>query len=172
MKKIYITGISGTGKTTISKELEKRGIYSISIDEIDNLCVWSNKKTGEKIYREVELNKDFIDTHDWICDVDMLKDLINKGKDKVVVLGVASNQKHFLDMFDKILLLQCKPETFISRILQRTDNDFGKDESAQESILGWYKKFEEEMINTGAVPVDVEKPLEEVVEKVIKEMNK
>jgi len=167
--KIYVTGISGTGKTTMAKELEKRGFYAISIDEVPNLCFWINKKTKKKIEGEVELNKKFIDTHDWFCDTEYLKKLINKGSDLVFVFGIASNQNDFLDLFDKTLLLQCKPETFISRIENRTDNDFGKDKTAQEKILGFYQNFENELLEKGAISITSEGSVEEVVENIIKQ---
>ncbi len=169
MKKIYITGISGTGKTVISKELEKRGFYTISIDEVANLCVWIHKETKEKVNYEAELNKEFIDTHDWVCDIEYLNELIEKGTNPVFVLGLASNQNDFIHTFDKTLLLQCKPETFISRIENRTDNDFGKDKTAQEVILGWYQKFENNMLEKGAVSISVEQPLDKVVDVIIKQ---
>ena len=169
MKKIYITGISGTGKTAISKELEKRGFYTISIDEVPNLCIWVNKETKEKVTYEVELNKEFIDTHDWVCDVEYLHKLIEQGSGSIFVLGLASNQNDFMDIFDKTLLLQCKPETFISRIENRTDNDFGKDKTAQEVILDWYQKFENNMLKKGATSISVEQPLDKVVDEIIKQ---
>lgn len=171
MKKIYITGISGTGKTTVAEELNKKNIYSISIDETPDLCFWVNKKTGDKVGYEEILNKEFIDSHSWVCDVEYLKKLMDKEGKLVVVLGIASNQKNYLNLFDKVLLLQCNPKTFIKRIEERSNNDFGKDKTAQESILAWYKNFEDEMIEKGAISIDTEKPIEEVVEHVIKEIN-
>jgi broad-specificity NMP kinase len=169
--KIYITGISGTGKTAIAKELEKKGFYVISIDEVPNLCVWIHKKTKEKVNYETELNKEFIDTHDWVCDVEYLNELIKKGTSPIFVLGLSSNQNDFMHLFDKVLLLQCKPETFISRIESRTDNDFGKDKTAQDVILSWYKNFENNMLEKGAVSIDVENSLYEVVENIIEQTN-
>lgn len=169
MKTIYITGISGTGKTAISKELEKRGFYTISIDEVPNLCIWRHKETKEKVTSEVELNKEFIDTHDWVCDVEYLQRLIGQGTGPVFILGLASNQKDFIHIFNKVLLLQCTPETFISRIENRTDNDFGKDKTAQEVILSWYKNFENNILEKGAVSINVEKPLNEVVDEIIRQ---
>lgn len=171
MNKIYITGISGTGKTTIAKELEQRGFYTISIDEVPNLCVWIHKETKEKVNYEAELNKEFIDAHDWVCDVEYLNELIKKGTSPIFVLGLASNQKDFIHIFDKTLLLQCSPETFISRIENRTDNDFGKDKTAQEVILSWYQNFENTMLEKGAISIDVEKPLNEVIENIIKQIS-
>jgi broad-specificity NMP kinase len=169
MKKIYITGVSGTGKTTIAKELEKKGFYVISIDEVPNLCIWINKETKEKVIKEVELNKDFINTHDWVCDVEYLQKLIDTGISPIFVLGLPSNQNELINLFDKVLLLQCKPETFISRIENRTDNDFGKDKSAQEVILSWYKNFEQETLKKGAISISVEESLDEVVDNILKQ---
>lgn len=171
MKKIYITGISGTGKTTIANVLIDRGFHTISIDETDNLCHWVNKENGKVVTDEVGLNKQFIDTHDWICDIDYLKELMKKGDNTVIVLGSASNQNDFLDLFDKVLLLQCKPETFIERIEKRKDNVFGKDKTAQESILGWHKYFEDELLRKGAISIDAEKSIEDVVKQVVSEID-
>ncbi len=42
MKKIYITGISGTGKSTIIEKLIKKGINAIDLDS--NFCCWKDKK--------------------------------------------------------------------------------------------------------------------------------
>lgn len=171
MKKIYVTGVSGIGKTTIAKELENRGVHSISIDEAPGLCSWVNKKSGDKVKYRAKLNKKFIGTHDWICDTQNLEKLMNEGDSLVVVLGSASNQKDYLYLFDKILLLQCKPDTFIKRIENRTDHDFGKDKTAQDSILGWYEHFESEMLEKGAISIDAEKPIEEVVKQIIEQTN-
>lgn len=169
--KIYITGISGTGKTAIAKELKKKGFYVISIDEVPDLCIWVNKLTKEKVTYEAELSKDFIDTHDWVCDIEYLNKLIEKGTNPIFVLGIASNQNDFIHIFDKTFLLQCSPETFISRIENRADNDFGKDKTAQEFILGWYKDFEYKILKKGAISINVEKSLNEVVKNIIEQVN-
>jgi hypothetical protein len=41
---------------------------------------------------EAVLDKTFIDTHDWVCDIEMLKKLMHEDDRDVVVLGAASNQ--------------------------------------------------------------------------------
>ena len=168
MRKIYITGVSGTGKTTISRELEKRGFYAISIDEVDDLCSWVDQETGEKDGgKDTELNLDFVNKHDWICDTEYLNKLLNKDVDVAFVLGMTTNQDGFSHIFDKILLLQCSPEIFCKRIEGRTDNDFGKDKKIQQQILDRYEAYAESMLAKGAIPINTEKPIDEVVDEVI-----
>lgn len=171
MNKIYITGISGTGKSTVAKELHKKGYSVISIDETPDLCFWINKETKERVFGDHKLDKNFIDSHNWICNIEHLKKLILNNTKPLFATGVVSNQADFIDLFDKTILLQCKPETFISRIENRKDNDFGKDKTAQEVILGWYKKFENELLEKGAISISTEDSLEEVVNNIIKESN-
>jgi len=168
MKNIFITGISGTGKTVIAEILKEKGFNAFDMD-MYNLCCWINKLDGKKVDYEVKLNKAFIDSHIWVCDIEKLKNMLNT-EGKVIMLGHPENIDEILPLFDKFILLQCKPETFLKRILERKDNDFGKDETAQQHLLDTYEKFEKEMLNNGAISVNVDIPLEEVVNNIVSEI--
>ena len=167
MKKFYITGVSGTGKTTIAKALNDGGVYSFDIDAIPDLCHWKNKETGEKADWFPKIGTDWIKAHNWICDAVMLKKLLDEQKENIVVVGIASNQDEYLDLFDKVFLLQSSEETFTKRILEREDNDFGKDPSEQKIILGYYKDFEKSILDKGAISINTENSLDATVEKII-----
>lgn len=167
MNKIFITGISGTGKTTIAEELKKRGYYVISIDETAGLCSWRNRDTNERVTRHVELNREFTDLHKWICDIDLLKEHMRTDSEIVFVLGMPSNREEIEGLFDRVLLLQCKPETFLLRLNTRTNNSFGRDESIQNNILERYESFENKMLKNGAISVNTDRSIDEVVDDVI-----
>jgi broad-specificity NMP kinase len=168
--KIFITGISGTGKTTLGRNLKEKGFSVIDIDE-DRLCHWYNKETGNVVDYKAELNKDFISKHSWMCDIKKLKDLIDISSNPVFIIGMPENIDEIISISDKIIILKCSPETFISRILEREDNDFGKDESAQKEILQMYTLFETKMDTLGAIPVDTEDSIDNVVKKVLDIVN-
>ena len=168
MKRFYITGVSGTGKSSVAEKLKEKGIPSIDIDEIKGLCCWVNKNTQEISHWHSGIGGEFFESYEYICDKKKLTDLMNNNKDIVVIVGLADNQSDFLDLFDKIFLFHCDKKIFLKRIKDRTNHDFGKHKSEQKMILSWYKDFEKEMLERGAIPINTKKPLNVVVNKVIK----
>lgn len=169
MKKYYITGISGNGKSTIAQKLKENGISAIDIDE-DKLCRWINKSSKEISHWHPGLNKEFFKNHDYVCDQEKLFSIMEGMKDPVVVVGLADNQKDFINRFDKVFLFQSNPKILFERIKDRIDNDFGKHEEEQKMILGWYKSFEKETLEQGAIAIDTSKPIDEVYNNLLKKI--
>ncbi len=167
MPTIFITGISGTGKTTIAAELRKLGYATISLDEEPGLCHWYNKKIGAVVDYQATLNADFINAHEWRCDISKLEELLKSGNQTMFVLGMTENQEAFLDFFDTVLLLQCPVETCFKRIMGRKDNDFGKDPSAQQYIQETYEAFEKNMLSRGALSINAEADLSDVIQSIL-----
>lgn len=161
MEKYYITGMSGNGKTTLARILAQNNISSIDIDNHD-LCRWVNKETGETVHRQPGVDKEFFKNNTSVCDVEKLFKMIEEKESPVFVFGLVDNQKDFFDKFDKVFLLRCDPKILLERINSRTDNDFGKDEEAQNMIIRGYEKFENKMFDLGAIPIDTSMPIDEV----------
>lgn len=164
-KIIYITGISGTGKTTLSKEFAKRGYVAVDIDEYSH---WEHKESGEMNSWEPGKSREFLDTHHWICNIDGLKRKFNEHADKdIFVFGIVGGLKENLDLFDKVILLTCSTETAFKRIDERVDNEFGKGDTEREWIESWKSDFEKDWIERGAVPVSSEDSIEVVMENIL-----
>lgn len=169
--KIFITGVSGTGKSTTVEKLREKGIHAIDIDEVEGLCRWIHTTTKEVGYRHPDLGSEFFENHEYICDREKLIELMGEGSGPVVVAGVSDRQaENLFDLFDKILLFHCDEKVFLQRIQDRTNHDFGKNETERNMILGWYKEFEQEMLDTGAISIDTNQPIEAIVERVLHEL--
>ena|SRR3989338_7820004 len=170
MKRFYITGVSGVGKSSMAEQLKEKGISTIDIDGVEGLCRWVHKKTKEISHWHPGTGGEFFESHQYICDKEKLAALMNEHKDIVVVVGLADNQSEFLGLFDKVFLFHCDEEVFLERIKNRINNDFGKHDSEKEMILSWYKDYQKEMLGRGAVPINTTEPLDMVVEKVLKQI--
>jgi dephospho-CoA kinase len=167
MKRFFITGVSGVGKSTISRMLNEKGIPSIDLDQIEGLCHRRNKVTGEKAEWKPGTENDWYQEHGWVCETERLIQLMNEHKDMVVVVGYTSNQNEFIHLFDKVFILYCKPETFIDRLNTRESSIFGKHEAEQKRLLDWYKTYEEMLLSQGAIPINTEDEVDVIVNKII-----
>lgn len=167
MKVFYITGVPGTGKSTVVEKLAERGVFSIDADSIRGLTHWIDNDTGEVSEWHQGMSNDWYKKHKYICDKEKLINLIkNSPKDVVAVAGLFNNRSELRDLFDKVFLLQCKEEIFMKRIIERESHDFGKHPLDQENILSWYKDFEREVLKEGAIPINTDRPLADVVNEI------
>jgi len=164
----YITGVCGTGKSTIAEELNKRGILAIDQDSKEyGFCNWKHNQTKEKVEFEYGIGKEFLEAHDWYCDIEKLKETLNSIEGIVFVCGVTANQDQYLDLFDKVFLLQCPVEVFTKRIDTRDTNHFGKHISEKEHILDWYQELEERLINKGAIVINSDAPVNAIADVIL-----
>ena len=167
--KILITGIAGTGKSTIIKALKERGVASMDLHDVPGLFFWQNKKTKAKIKYTPVHSRDWFDTVDRLCDIKKLKKILDQYND-IIMAGTTSggNQKEFLSLFDKIILLQCNSETLIHRMKTRANKSgYGKTKEEQEDNIEWQKEFDPLLVSLGAISVSTEGSLDRVVDGII-----
>lgn len=169
--KILITGVAGTGKSTISKELKKRGINAIDFSDIPDLCSWRDKTTKKEVkYLPPIEDRKWFDSNERICDLNKLKNILDKYKD-IIIAGIASgNQTEYLKFFDKVLLLQCNPETFINRMNNRVPI-FGKTDAERNFVVDWQKELDPILLSYGAIPINTEGTIDPVMEKIMTEIS-
>lgn len=171
MALIYVTGISGAGKSTIAEELKKRGYEAYDADS-EGFNAFYDRETGEKIEtskndnpHSPEWGKKYI----WKTSRKKVEELVAKAKKETIFLcGSSSNEKEIWDLLTKVICLVLDEKTLRHRIATRTSNDFGKADHELVDILEWNKASEENYRKVGASIVDTTQPLNVIVDEILK----
>jgi shikimate kinase len=154
MVKILVTGMSGTGKSTVLEELYRRGHETVDTD-----CdTWS----------EFVASDDHGRSSDWVWREDRIGRLLDSHLAGVLyVAGCKSNQGRFYDRFDAVVLLSAPPETMMERIRTRDTNPYGKSARERRQILDDLETVEPLLRTTSTVELDTCRPLSEVADDLV-----
>lgn len=164
-----ITGVSGSGKTTIAGELVKRGYDGRNMDAIEGLCSWVNLANGKSEPDNRENNPDWLETHDWFWDKDKLTELLGETDD-AFYCGSSGNQDQFYSLFGKVILLEMNAELIKERLLNNNrDHSYGQMPGEMDTILDYFESFQDDARTAGAIVIDASKPLDEIVSLVLVE---
>jgi dephospho-CoA kinase len=149
LKRVFLTGMSGTGKSTVIQTLASRGYKAVDLDD----PVWSEyDANGEWVWRE-----------------DRVRDLLSvEDADILFVSGCAENQVSFHLRFDHIILLSAPAGVIIERLISRTNNPYGKDPSERAEVLRYLETVEPLLRRAAEHEIDTSAPLEEVVSAVLR----
>lgn len=151
------------------KALNDRGITSVDLHEIvPDIFFWQDKNTKKKVVYTPVQSRDWFNTVERICDMDRLKKMLAQQPNIVMAGTVSSDQSEFVALFDKVILLQCDPETIIHRMKTRTNKSgYGKTPAEQEDNIEWQKEFDQTNLSLGAVSVNTSGDLNKTVDKII-----
>jgi hypothetical protein len=171
MPLIYVTGISGSGKSAVLKELRSRGYEAYGTDE-DGIAAFYDNHTGEKLANPpgtaAGRTPEWRSRYTYKMGRDEVGRLATHATDGPVFLcGVAANENEVWDLFSKVLALVIDDDTLELRIATRTNNNFGQVPHELESILKWQAGAEKTYRRHGVTMIDATRPIAEVVDDVV-----
>jgi shikimate kinase len=152
VKRILVTGMSGTGKSTVLAGLARRGhrVVDTDYDGWSENVPLPDGSGREQLWRE-----------------DLMSALLAQDSDgPLFVSGCASNQSTFYDRFDAVVLLTAPTDVLLERLATRTTNPFGKDPAERDRILKDVATVEPWLRRTATVELSTERPVQDVVEAV------
>ncbi len=165
VKRILVTGLSGTGKSTVIGELAARGYKAVDVDT-DEFSEWV-EVTGDSSGYGPPVDAD--GTRDWVWREDRIQQLLSTADaDMLFVAGCAENMGTFLPQFDLVVLLSAPAEVIVQRLSLRTNNPYGKHPDEAARVLGLMETVEPLLRRAAGHEIDTSAPLEDVVETVLR----
>jgi shikimate kinase len=164
VKRVLLTGMSGTGKSTVISELAARGYKAVDVDA-DEWSEWVVVEfTGDPTSPESPVQPG----RDWVWREDRIQDLLSTEDAAVLFIsGCAENMVKFYAQFDHIVLLTAPAAVIVERLATRTTNAYGKHPEELARVLGLLQTIEPRLRRVAGHEVDTSVPLNQVVAKVI-----
>jgi hypothetical protein len=167
VRNYLIDGVSGTGKTTVAEDLQRRGYHVIHGDR--ELAYQGDPDTGRPLDGPPEGNladtAAWVNTH-WIWPVEKVRSLIADHRVPISFFcGASRNSRHFIDLFDGVFVLDVDIDTLSARLAARPTDEFGGNPVERALIMRLHATKED--IPKNAMRIDATAPLARVVDEIL-----
>jgi len=155
-KNYLIEGVSCTGKTSVFKELKRRGY--IAIDGDTKLAYQGDPQTGSPTKGHVH------EHHIW--DVEKVEKFLNNEDKAVFFCGGSRNFERFLSRFDEVFILDIDRATLKERLDTRQNGQWGSTEEQKRLVLRLHKTKED--VPEKGIIINACEPISEVVDAILR----
>ena len=172
MAVVLVTGVSGSGKSTVSRRLTAMGYHAISMDADDLLCGWYDTVSGQRVPRPTEPDAAWLTSHEWRWDPDRLDAIIADARTRGVAVlflcGLAANAVRLADRFDVCLLLEIDRTTMTQRLNDPTrGNVYGRTAASQAHAFAAYDPYVTGWRRSGAITIDATQHVDSVTQDIL-----
>lgn len=158
VRNYLIEGLSGTGKTSVCDELQRRGYQAIHGDR--ELAYRGNPETGEPT--------ESIGHEHHIWDVDKLKTLVANHEEPVTFFcGGSRNFAKFIALFDAVFVLEVDLDTLNRRLDERPDSEWGGNKPTDRDLIAQWHRSKEDVPPNG-IPIDATTSIPQVVDSILR----
>jgi shikimate kinase len=171
---VYITGVPGSGKSTVCAELQACGYASVDAD--DAIGAWVVRETGETLQSPPAFEArtpEFYEQHDWRYQADKAERLAASYATMACFMGgCGGGEDEISHLFAKAFFLHVGADELRHRLLTRTNGPFANASHAVraaqvERVLPRLAALEETWLRHGFEMVSSMQPLTDVVEDIL-----
>ncbi|CAM5550954.1 hypothetical protein ATER59S_04503 [Aquamicrobium terrae] len=159
MKRVLITGMSGTGKSSVMEELAARGHQAYDLDTPE----WSQWVDADPA--------DFLTPargKDWVWRDDRVRALLSKpGEGILFIGGCAENMGRFFPMIDATILLSAPFATIMQRLATRCGG-YGQTAEERWKIHHLISTIEPLLRKSADYEIDTTRPIPAIVDEILR----
>lgn len=159
MKRVLITGMSGTGKSSVMEELAARGHQAYDLDTPE----WSQWVDADPA--------DFLTPtrgKDWVWRDDRVRALLSKpGEGILFIGGCAENMGRFFPMIDATILLSAPVATIMQRLATRCGG-YGQSAEERWKIHRLISTIEPLLRKSADYEIDTTRPIPAIVDEILR----
>lgn len=127
MKRILITGMSATGKSSVIDELSARGFDAVDLDTPE----WSHWVAADPADKLTPM-----EGKDWVWREDRVRELLSAPRERpLFVSGCAENMERLFSWIDRIVLLSAPLRTILERLARRGPGAYGHLQEERASVV-------------------------------------
>lgn len=160
VKRVLITGMSGTGKTAVISELKARGFAAIDLDTPD----WSHwvKASSADALTPTE-------GKDWVWQEERVQALLSAPLDRLLfVSGCAENMHRLYPLIDRIILLSAPLDVIMARLEERSADGYGHTETERAKIAQLFATIEPLLRQAAHHEIDTSGPVANTVDRILR----
>ena len=181
VRNFLIEGVSGSGKTSVCTELERRGYQAIHGDRV--LAYVGDPETGDPVPDNVTANRHIASCGCWDClawlserwlwDLDQVRTIAsNREQPKTFFCGGSRNFSKVIDLFDAVFVLDVDLDTLLQRLKQRPEHEFGGKQSDRDLVALQNRTREDRLLDrripNDGILIDTSQPLTQVVDEILR----
>lgn len=169
---VFITAVSGSGKSTVSRALSDLGYESYDLESIPGLFSLVYENTDKPIEGKSVGDITEKEEGEWICNLEKLRQIIAAQKSKVAFYCAGTSRtEELMKEFDQTIILQVSDKTTLERLSTRKPHEFGGKSEVREWVLTWKHQLETDWLAAGGVGISAEPEPKIVAQNIVNRFN-
>jgi shikimate kinase len=160
MKRVLITGMSGTGKSSVIQELAARGYQAHDLDTPE----WSE-------WIDADPSDVLTPTpgKDWVWREDRVRALLSRPQDGTLFIGgCAENMGRLLQLIDTVVLLSAPIATIMERLRTRSADSYGSVAEERRRVTDLIATIEPLLRKSADYEIDTRRSVDATVDEILR----
>ncbi|QHO78770.1 shikimate kinase [Bradyrhizobium sp. CCBAU 051011] len=160
MKRVLITGMSGTGKSAVARELVARGHRAVDLDTPE-WSEWVDSAPTDTLTPAE--GKDGVWREDRVRTL-----LLTQDQAPLFVSGCAENMGRLFSLIDIVILLSAPVATIMKRLEARSAEGYGRTDGERQKVCELLATIEPLLRQSADHEIDTSGPVEATVDEILK----